>query len=150
MIDYFENIRANSRSKAPFNLWPFQLKFALMCPRLIYRSFIYKNDSIETETFPGRDQPVLFPFDLSDYSRARSLTVQKLCNFASTLGVNAEHTSKKREIITQIKNRLQSTNTSSESARDKLARSVYWPEIRDKLPNIPEELRNQLDQAHLL
>lgn len=35
MIDYYMNIRSASRSKAPFNLWPYQLKFDVMRPYLI-------------------------------------------------------------------------------------------------------------------
>lgn len=46
MIDYYKNIRAASSSKASFNLWPFQLKFDLMRPLLIYRSYITKQESV--------------------------------------------------------------------------------------------------------
>lgn len=40
MIDYYLNIRSQSTSKAPFNMWPHMLKFALTEPTLIYRSKI--------------------------------------------------------------------------------------------------------------
>jgi len=33
MVDYFFNIQAKSQSKAPFNLWPFKLKFLTCCGR---------------------------------------------------------------------------------------------------------------------
>lgn len=64
MVDYYLNIRANSKSKAPFNLWPYSLKFELMRANLTYRSLIYSDDRVETTVFPGRDIPV--PARLSD------------------------------------------------------------------------------------
>ncbi len=57
MVDYYSNIRAQSRTKAPFNLWPFSLKFDIMRPVLIYQSFIAADGSIRTEIFPERDEP---------------------------------------------------------------------------------------------
>ncbi len=53
MVDYYANIRAKSASKAPFNLWPFSLKFQLMHPLLIYHAVIRADDTIETRMFPG-------------------------------------------------------------------------------------------------
>src|SRR6266571_2476492 len=78
MIDYWHNIRAKSQSKAPFNLWPYSLKFALMRPLLIYRSFI-DGDAIRTEIFPGIHAPVYFELDpLEDYARSGNLKGDKL------------------------------------------------------------------------
>lgn len=51
IVDYYVNIRANSSSKAPFNLWPFSLKFQLMRPELIYQARILPDDRIETDLF---------------------------------------------------------------------------------------------------
>jgi hypothetical protein len=53
IVDYYVNIRANSTSKAPFNLWPFSLKFQLMRPELIYQARILPNDRVETDIFEG-------------------------------------------------------------------------------------------------
>jgi hypothetical protein len=76
MVDYYKNIRAKSRSKAPFNLWPYQLKFDIMKPLLIYRSLIYEDDSIETILFPHRDEPKVHPpKPLQKYSRSRNLGI---------------------------------------------------------------------------
>jgi hypothetical protein len=72
MVDYYYNIRANSASKAPFNFWPYKLKFEIMRPVLIYRSLIKADDSIETLLFPGRNPPevhLLSP--LTTHKRAR-------------------------------------------------------------------------------
>src|SRR5690242_1921327 len=58
MVDYYCNIRSNSKSKAPFNLWPYSLKFDLLRADLIYSSIIGEDDSIETRIFPGRDASI--------------------------------------------------------------------------------------------
>lgn len=72
MVDYYKNIRANSKSKAPFNLWPYSLKFEIMRADLIYRSLIHKDDTIETQIFPGREAPApTLLSNLSTHSRAR-------------------------------------------------------------------------------
>lgn len=52
MIDYYLNIRSNSVSKAPFNMWPYSLKFLLCKPELIYYSVIKQDNVIETLVFP--------------------------------------------------------------------------------------------------
>ena len=53
MLDYYKNIWSKSKSHAPFNLWPYSLKFELMAPLLIYRSRIDKKGNIETILFRG-------------------------------------------------------------------------------------------------
>lgn len=52
MIDYYLNIRSQSTSKAPFNMWPHMLKFALTEPTLIYRSKITNDGNIITDVHP--------------------------------------------------------------------------------------------------
>ena len=151
MIDYFENIRRKSVSKAPFNLWPFQLKFDLMCPRLIYRSFIASDDTISTEIFPGRNpaEPIL-EFKLSRYARARSLTIPKLHEFARDVGIAGHVSEKKRTAIQRIDKEFRSSDISAEEAFDILARCIYWPEIRECLSDLPVTLLNHLRRADLI
>ena len=48
MIDYYLNIRAKSKSKAPFNMWPHEFKFLLTKPTLIYQSKIMPDGTIHT------------------------------------------------------------------------------------------------------
>lgn len=55
MIDYYLNIRSQSTSKAPFNMWPHMLKFALTEPTLIYRSKITNDGNIITDVFPSKN-----------------------------------------------------------------------------------------------
>jgi len=40
MIDYIYNIIPKQNTFAPFNLWPFQLKFFLMKPKLIFKTIV--------------------------------------------------------------------------------------------------------------
>lgn len=87
LIDYYENIRSASRSKAPFNLWPFQMKFDMMRPTLIYRSYIAEDDTITTEQFPGRDSAKPpYRVDLTRYVRSKNLTSEKVSDFARRIG----------------------------------------------------------------
>ena len=87
MVDYYLNIRAKSSSRAPFNLWPFMLKFYLMRPILIYRSLISADDTIQTVRFPGRDAEIdesVLPLDA--YAQARNLSSAKIERIARRLG----------------------------------------------------------------
>lgn len=151
MIDYFENIRSKSVSKAPFNLWPLQMKFELMCPRLIYRSYIFQDDTIKTEIFPGRDAPVpISVFAPTDYSRARNLTVPKLQDFARRIGMQGDLTNNKRTLLGQVEDVVAQNNISADEALNALAKSLYWTDIKDKIPNLPHALRAQLEAAGLV
>ena len=151
MIDYFENIRKNSVSKAPFNLWPFQLKFDLMCPRLIYRSYIANDDTITTEVFPGRDQAEnIAEFRLSPYARARNLTIPKLHDFARHLGVDGYLSNNKGAAIRQVEEKVRDSNVSVEEALDSLAMCIYWPDIEEIISDLPAALKTNLRQASLI
>lgn len=77
MVDYYGNIRSRSTSKAPFNLWPFSLKFQLMRPTLIYHSTIDSDNHIETLTFPGqRGEPIMTGLDpLTSFKRSTGFTL---------------------------------------------------------------------------
>ena len=151
MIDYFENIRKNSVSKAPFNLWPFQLKFDLMCPHLIYRSFIADDDTITTDLFPGRNQPEpISEFRLSPYARARNLTIPKLHEFAHHFGFDGYLSGNKTAAIRQIDKIVAESGIPVEDALDRLASCIYWPEIEDAIADLPAALLANLRRADLI
>lgn len=85
MVDYRYNIKARSKSGAPFNLWPYSLKFQLMSPKLIYHAVIRADDTIHTLVFPGQrgdavNYPIM-PFPKMRGSR-KNLDDQKLLRFA--------------------------------------------------------------------
>ena len=86
LVDYRYNIQANSKSGAPFNLWPYLPKFDLMRPLLIYRARIESNDSVLYLAFSGRDPPqphLLKP--LAKYSRSTNLSSESLASLAIEL-----------------------------------------------------------------
>lgn len=82
------NIRSQSTSKAPFNMWPHMLKFALTEPTLIYRSKITNDGNIITDVFPSKNNTysdVLLP--LSSYSGSTTISVANIKkDFAKGLG----------------------------------------------------------------
>ena len=151
MIDYYENIRQESVSKAPFNLWPFQLKFDLMCPRLIYRSLISNDDSVTTQIFPGREelQPIS-KFALSPHARARNLTIPKLHNYARRIGINGYLANSKPAVIRQIEEKVIRSGVPVEEALDTLSVCIYWPDIEEKISSLPALLRDRLSREDLI
>ena len=81
MSDYYLNIRANSNSKAPFNMWPYKPKFYLTCPKLIYRSIIKSDNTIETLVFPNTGTEEITEFDFSQVLSSKILEQQNTQKF---------------------------------------------------------------------
>ncbi len=140
MVDYKLNIQSASNSSAPFNLWPYSLKFFLMEPHLIYKSII-EPENVTTQIFPSPERPSLVdPIPpLDDFSRARTLTDEALRGAALELGclqsVSATSRGQHVEAIEQHRERI----TNSELARA-LSQAVYGPLLAGKLPQIPDQL----------
>ena len=151
MIDYYENIRSASKSKAPFNLWPFQLKFDLMHPKLIYRSYIKSDDTIETAIFPGRDAPVESQsVDLTAYSRSKNLTPAKLLVMANKLNLANVKLGQKNTMIASINAKIAAQGYTPRQIIDALAFAVYWDAIAAHIPTLPETLRIQMVEGGLI
>lgn len=151
MVDYKENIKSRSASGAPFNLWPHSLKFNLMRPCLIYRSFIYRDDTIKTETFPGRDRPrEETMIDLSEFSRARNLTPVKIQAAAARLGIADLPLSGKRDMIDRLANEARDRQISPGDFADALAYGLYRDDIERYFPTLPGLLRRQLEESGLI
>jgi hypothetical protein len=129
------------------------MKFDLMCPALIYRSYISRDDSIFTELFPGRDAPVLPPVtNLTAYSRSRNLTVPKLADFASRLGYHDARAAPAS--VPAFLNRLQAHIERDARAPSEvlpaLATALYWPDISSKIAALPDQLQSDLRSANLV
>lgn len=151
MLDYYGNIKANSKSGAPFNLWPYSLKFELMRPTLIYRSYINSDDSIDTELFPGRDAPRDDTMiDLAEFSRARNLNGDKLNIAAQQLGLKPIGTGPKKKMIKMLMHQVEAAAITPTVLADALAYCLYRPDIDKFFPDLPDLLRSQLDGAGLL
>ena len=146
MIDYYLNIRAKSVSKAPFNMWPFQLKFEIMRPELIYRSFINSDDTIKTEIFPGRDAPKLGNIrPLPDYSGSSNLTASKVVDLGRYLGITLNATARKVDLLATIQSALNNKAISEAVLADALATVLYYPDIQEHLTNLPSALGSKVE-----
>ncbi len=142
MIDYYLNIRTKSKSKAPFNLWPFQLKFYLMLPVLIYRSYIFNND-VKTEIFHNKDHILDLPHSFQQYLASSNLTRKKVIDFAKGIDFKKTFSSSlsKKELILQIDDFMQHSGGFNAQRVTELAKHLYYKDIRKHVKKIPKKLR---------
>jgi hypothetical protein len=147
MIDYFLNIRAASKSKAPFNLWPYQLKFDIMKAELIYQSLIKSDDTVETLIFPGRDVPEQYHINkLVSYSRSSNLTLEKVKELGKTLGFKGTIPGKKLDVLKRLDQFVEDEGIDNATLADAIARVIYLPDIQPKKNQIPEKVRNMFEE----
>lgn len=146
MVDYYLNIRASSNSKAPFNLWPYQLKFDLMRPYLIYRSHIaVTEEQVQTLIFPGDTPAQLHHLrPLNEYSRSQNLRREKIVEFARYIGMKDIGTGTKAQLLTRIQRHLDSTQLQSEDVTDSLSKVLYMPEVEAHIESLPSTIRENL------
>lgn len=151
MVDYYLNIRKHSKSKAPFNLWPYQLKFYLMRPTLIYRSLIHSDDTIDTLIFPGEDAPAIEALPpLSEFSQSRNLTKEKAEDLARNYGLDIRRCRSKKDVLLLVENEIQRDMGSPHDFVDTVAHVLYWPEIKAHVENgLPGNLGKQFPYPRL-
>jgi len=146
MIDYYKNIRSASKSKAPFNLWPYKLKFDVMRPLLIYRSHITKDDSVITRLFPGRDKPLLHRLrPLRKYSRSSNLKKEKILQFAEYMRCSVDSSSNKAKLLGGIQDFIDKTQLSPHMVADNLARALYQSDIQAHTSALPPQIRKEIE-----
>ena len=146
MIDYYKNIRSSSSSKAPFNLWPYQLKFDIMRPYLIYRSLITQDDEIETLIFPNRDGAQLHRLkSLTDYSRSRNLTREKILKFAEYQRFLVDGSRSKLKLLETIQNLLDTGRYDPHEIADNLAKALYYDDIQYQSSTLPPAIREKTE-----
>jgi hypothetical protein len=144
MADYYYNIRANSKSKAPFNLWPYMLKFELMRPLLVYRSVI-STGSIRTELFPGRDAPTSWPLsEPSKLARATGLELSVCREIAEALSLPPQPSMSKEALLEQIVTACKKKGMKTQEIADFIARKVYGPLVAKHRLRIPTPFANHL------
>lgn len=148
LVDYFFNIRKASKSKAPFNLWPYQLKFDLMKPLLIYRSLIGADDTITTEIFPGRDKSLAHPLKpFAEYSQSQNLTLDKCLFAAQLLDARIPDSKNKKEVLTAIQSHATRLRITQSRLSDILAHALYWQDIKGFIKDLPQPLRGNIEAA---
>ena len=142
MTDYYLNIRSKSKSKAPFNLWPFQLKFHLMLPVLIYRSYIL-NHNITTEIFYKKDHIIDFPKPFKKYIASGNLTKEKIIDFAKRINcpINTLPLKNKKELVFQISDFIENSGGWNKKIAHELTKSLYYKEIKKYVKQIPKKIR---------
>lgn len=144
MVDYYLNIRSNSTSKAPFNLWPYSLKFDLMKPVLVYQSLIDVDTSdIATQVFPPTEVAASMS-PLFEYSSSRNLTLDTANLLARRLGLAASSTRAKPARLEEIQRALDAKSISHDAVADALAWAMYSPVVSSKLDEIPAGLRERI------
>lgn len=145
MSDYKLNIQANSKSGAPFNLWPYSLKFILMKPNLIYRARIL-SDEIETLIFPKeRGNPERLPLPaLSELTSKRTLTTDAMVSFLTHAGLAGAKDLGKKELVIELEKIRSSIG--EDSFLESLAVHIYKPLLENKLSSLPDSFKPIVDR----
>ncbi len=141
MVDYFFNIRANSTSRAPFNLWPFSFKFGLLGGALIYWAVVHEDDTIETLLFPGqRGHPEPIKLEpMTSYARSTALKDDALSATIGDLGL--ARAADKAGMLQIIETAREAGEVDDQTLSEKLASNVYLPRIGPWLDRLPAALR---------
>ena len=143
MVDYYKNIRAESTSKAPFNLWPYQLKFHLMRPTLIYKSIINPDDTMNTIIFPGINDEIEEKMPTpSVYYRATNLTDKVLEQLAESLSANIGRN--KLSTLENIYQAKERRNMNERDFIDLFATILYRDKISPYLTELPHSLKQKI------
>jgi len=143
MVDYYLNTRAKSKSKAPFNMWPYSFKFALTKPDLIYRSIIKDNGCIETCIFPtlnNRKPDELLPFN--DYSKAKTITIKSVQKVIKRVTGSQITFSSKLKYLNHLQKIREERHIANGDLCDMFAEEIYLPLILKKKGSIPQKIRD--------
>lgn len=126
LIDYYYNIKGT----APLNIWPYQLKFHLFNPQLIYRSIIKEDDSIDTQIFPGVERDYQFSFPtLKNFYRSKNLTDVALKHLTDAFCINHSNSITRVELIDRIEQYRNYNSIEDERFINTLAEGIYLPLI---------------------
>jgi len=147
MIDYYLNIRSKSQSKAPFDMWPYMIKFALTNPKLIYRSIISPNGEVRTEVFPTLGNAYYDEMkQLSNYARSQTITVDHLKRIIKRFDSSASISKlSKRVLLERIEDIQQKKKISNATLCDVFSEEVYLPEIISQKDRIPDVIKRMYD-----
>lgn len=144
MMDYYLNIRVKSKSKAPFNMWPHELKFALTNPNLIYKAIIKGDGNIETQIFPTFNNSSIDKLKpLQEYSSSKTITLEVAKNVLLYFNPGADISNKnKLQILNDIENIRITKSISNLELCNVLADAIYLPLLINQKTQIPLNLAN--------
>lgn len=140
MMDY----HVNSTKNAPFNMWPYMIKFALTNPKLIYRSKISVSGEICTEIFPTLDNGYYDEINpLPTYWSSQTITTKHVKNLIKQINASERITGlNKKELLEKFEALRQSHNISNLDLCNMLAEEIYLPKIQSKKAQIPNALKS--------
>lgn len=141
MIDYYFNIRAKSKSKAPFNMWPYNLKFEITNPKLIYRSVIYSDGKIETKIFPTLKNGYIDELKpMPSYSSATTLTPENISSVIKRISPSTSTSGSKKVLLERLEKLRIEKKIGNKELCDLLADAIYYPYIEIQKDKIPDHL----------
>jgi len=147
MVDYYLNIRAKSASKAPFNMWPHDFKFALTKPILIYKSIIKGDGSMQTVVFPSMNNSypdILKP--LTEYSRTKTITVGSIHRVVNRIAHRSLGNVSKRDCLKELEGIRVHDNIPNELLCDVFAEEIYLPLIQPLKDQIPQKIKEHFTE----
>ena len=142
MVDYYLNIRANSPSKAPFNMWPHEFKFSLTKPKLIYKAVIKNNGKINTFIFPSFNNGYIDTLKpLHEYSRATTISLEAVTRVIGRLTGHSFHGANKRAALEYLEQFRKQHAVPNETLCDLFAEEIYLPLIDPVKNLIPDKIK---------
>ena len=139
LVDYKLNIQPNSKSSAPFNLWPYSPKFYLMEPELIYESIISPT-GVKTNVFPnaiGHTTVSRMP-PISDLLAKRTLSTDSMLRAIELLG-QTPVSDRKRPLIAEQLGKLRGSQ-GEKNFVEALTEGIYAPTLFGKGTLVPAKI----------
>lgn len=141
MVDYFFNIRAQSLSQAPFNLWPFKLKFDLLRSELIFHAVIDTDDTIQMRIFEGHvGEPEHWGLDnLVKYARSGgdALGLETLRDLADRLKISTAG-GNKLGTLALLQEARKAAAFTEETLIEQFCIALYGERIASVLHSVPD------------
>ena len=143
MLDYYYNIRANSESKAPFNMWPHMLKFHLTKPVKIYEAVIFDDDRIETRLLDNSLEKEDELDDLEKYSAA-NINVETIKDVYKILNIDLPIKKNKRELLKYLQEKRKSI--SNADLADIISYAMYYKRIEPYIEKMPKHIQDRIKE----
>lgn len=139
IVDYFFNIRSKSKSKAPFNFWPWSPKFYLCEPVLIYGATI-DDGKVRTTIFPTDeyDGNVEQIPKLNTWSRKKIIDKEDLEKFISDLSIECNCRPKPPQCLVCIQKWRQDSEISNQDLVEMLVHYAYKERNKKHEMYLPE------------
>lgn len=147
MVDYYINIRSKSTSKAPFNMWPHDLKFLLCEPKLIYRSKITPAGNVNTLIFPTENNSEVTKLKSPiEYYNSDTLTINCIKSIIKKHIPSARISQKnKSELLLLWEEHIITNNISNSELCNIYCEAIYLPRITPKKDKIPATIKALFD-----